>query len=189
MSELVTPSATVGPYFQMRLPWPDGPYVVPAGTPGAITIVGRLWDGAGDPIPDGLIETWQADPAGRFAHPDDPRDPVPDGEPAFRGFGRAPTGDDGSFRIVTLKPGPLPAGDGRTEAPHIDVSVFARGMLDRSVTRIYFPDEAERNDADPVLQAVPAGRRATLIAVPAGDRLLRFDIRLQGDAETVFFDL
>ena len=90
---------------------------------------------------------------------------------------------------MTLKPGPLPSGDGQTEAPHIDVSVFARGMLDRSVTRIYFPDEAELNDADPVLQAVPEHRRATLIAVSAGDNLLRFDIHLQGDAETVFFDL
>ena len=189
MSDLVTPSATVGPYFQMRLPWPGGPYVVPAGTPGAIAIVGRLWDGAGDAIPDGLIETWQADPRGRFAHPDDPRGPIPGGDLPFRGFGRAPTGHDGSFTIVTLKPGPLPFGDGRTEAPHVNVSVFARGMLDRSVTRIYFPDEAELNDADPVLQAVPADRRATLIAVPAGDDLLRFDIRMQGEAETVFFAL
>lgn len=90
---------------------------------------------------------------------------------------------------MTLKPGPLPSGDGRTEAPHIDVSVFARGMLDRSVTRIYFPDEAELNDADPVLRAVPEDRRTTLIAAPAGGSLLRFDIRMQGDAETVFFDL
>jgi protocatechuate 3,4-dioxygenase, alpha subunit len=90
---------------------------------------------------------------------------------------------------VTLKPGPLPFGEGRTEAPHIDVSVFARGMLDRTVTRIYFPDEAAANEADPVLQAVPADRRATLIAAPAGDGLLRFDIHVQGDEETVFFDL
>jgi protocatechuate 3,4-dioxygenase, alpha subunit len=189
MSELVTPSATVGPYFMMRLPWPEGPYVVPDGTPGAITIFGRLWDGAGDPVPDGLIETWQADPAGRFPHPDDPRGPIPDGDLAFRGFGRCPTGHDGTFKIVTLKPGPLPFGEGRTEAPHIDVPVFARGMLDRTVTRIYFPDEAAANEADPVLQAVPADRRATLIATPAGDSLLRFDIHGQGDEETVFFDL
>jgi protocatechuate 3,4-dioxygenase, alpha subunit len=187
MSDLVTPSATVGPYFAMRLPFPAGPYVVPAGTPGAITIAGRLYDGAGDAVPDGLIETWQANPGGRFAHPDDPRGPIPD--QTFRGFGRCPTGRDGSFTIVTLKPGPLPFGDGRTEAPHIDVSVFARGMLDRTVTRIYFPDEAAANDADPVLAAVPDERRATLIAVPAGESLLRFDIHLQGDGETVFFDL
>jgi protocatechuate 3,4-dioxygenase, alpha subunit len=189
MNELLTPSQTVGPYFSMRLPWAEGPYVVPEGTPGAVTIYGRLLDGAGDPIPDGLIETWQADPAGRFAHPADPRGPVPDGDLAFRGFGRCPTGHDGSWKIVTLKPGPLPTGDGQTEAPHLTVSVFARGALDRSVTRIYFPDETTANDADPALQAVPPGRRWTLIAAPAGDHLLRFDIRLQGDNETVFFDL
>jgi protocatechuate 3,4-dioxygenase, alpha subunit len=189
MSELLTPSQTVGPYFSMRLPWPEGPYVVPAGTPGAVTIYGRLLDGAGDPIPDGLIETWQADAAGRFAHPADPRGPVPDGDLGFRGFGRCPTGHDGTWKIVTLKPGALPAGDGLTEAPHLDVSVFARGMLDRSVTRVYFPDETAANDADPVLRAVPAARRATLVAVPAGESLLRFDIRMQGPDETVFFDL
>jgi protocatechuate 3,4-dioxygenase alpha subunit len=189
MSEPHTPSQTVGPYFSMRLPWPEGPFVVPAGTPGAITIIGRLYDGAGDAIPDGMIETWQADPNGRFAHPDDPRGPVVDGDKVFRAFGRAPTGHDGSFKIVTLRPGPLPFGDGRTEAPHLDVSVFSRGMLDRSVTRIYFPDEAAANEADPVLEVVPADRRATLIAVPIGDALLRFDIHMQGPDETVFFDL
>jgi protocatechuate 3,4-dioxygenase alpha subunit len=189
MSELLTPSQTVGPYFSMRLPWPAGPFAVPAGTPGAVTITGRLYDGAGDPVPDGMIETWQAGPDGRFAHPDDPRGPVPGGDTQFRGFARTPTGHDGSFTLLTLKPGPLPFGDGRTEAPHLDVSVFARGMLDRSVTRIYFPDEAAANDADPVLATVPAHRRATLIAVPAGDGLLRFDIRMQGPDETVFFDL
>jgi protocatechuate 3,4-dioxygenase, alpha subunit len=185
----LTPSQTVGPYFAMRLPWPEGPFVVPEDTEGAITIVGRLYDGAGTIIPDGLIETWQADPDGRFAHPDDPRGPVPGGYKAFRGFGRTQTDLDGSFKLVTLKPGPLPFGDGQTEAPHIDVSVFARGMLDRSVTRIYFPDEAEANEADPVLREVPAERRHTLIAVPDGEGLLRFDIRMQGEEETVFFDL
>ena len=189
MSELLTPSQTVGPYFAMRLPWPEGPFVVPEGTPGAITIIGRLFDGAGNVIPDGLIETWQADPDGRFAHPDDPRGPVAGGYKAFRGFGRSQTELDGSFKIVTLKPGPLPFGDGRTEAPHIDVSVFSRGMLDRSVTRIYFPDEAELNEADPVLLAVPERRRSTLIAVPVSDGLLEFDVHMQGDQETVFFDL
>jgi protocatechuate 3,4-dioxygenase alpha subunit len=189
MSELLTPSQTVGPYFSMRLPWPEGSYVVAADTAGAITILGRLYDGAGDPIPDGLIETWQADPNGRFAHPNDPRGPIVDGDKAFRGFARSATGHDGSFKIVTLKPGALPAGDGGTEAPHLDVSVFARGMLDRSVTRIYFPDEEAANAADPVLQVVPAHRRATLIAAPGGDGLLRFDIHMQGAHETVFFDL
>jgi protocatechuate 3,4-dioxygenase, alpha subunit len=189
VNEPLTPSQTVGPYFSMRLPWPQGPYVVPETTLGALTIYGRLIDGAGDPIPDGLIETWQASPAGRFAHPADPRGPVPDGDQGFRGFGRSATGHDGTYKIVTLRPGTLPFGDGHTEAPHIDVSVLARGMLDRSVTRIYFPDETEANEADPVLQTVPAGRRATLIAVPAGQNLLRFDIHMQGEDETVFFDL
>ena len=185
----LTPSQTVGPYFAMRLPWADGPYVVPAGTPGAITIVGRMYDGAGNVIPDGMVETWQADPDGRFAHPDDPRGPVPGGYRGFRAFGRCETAPDGSFTIVTLKPGPLPAQDGEVEAPHLDVSVFARGMLDRSVTRMYFPDEATANAADPVLAAVPADRRSTLIAVAAGAGQLRWDIHMQGESETVFFDV
>ena len=198
MSVGITPSQTVGPFFAMRLPWPDGPFVVPADTPGAITIVGRLYDGAGNVIPDGLVETWQADPAGRFAHPDDPRGPSAAGYAAFRGFGRCPTAPDGSYRIVTLKPGPLPApdaGPGATEAPHLDVTVFARGLLDRLVTRLYFPDEVAANAADPVLASIAdAARRDTLIAraepaEPAEPAVLRFDIRLQGDGETVFFDV
>ena len=208
MTEEITPSQTVGPFFAMRLPWPDGPFVVPADTPGAITIVGRLYDGAGNVIPDGLVETWQADPAGRFAHPDDPRGPSAAGYASFRGFGRCPTAPDGSYRIVTLKPGPLPApdaGQGATEAPHLDVTVFARGLLDRLVTRLYFPDEPAANEADPVLVVHRRRhRRDTLIAraepaelaEPAepGDptgpgTVLRFDIRLQGDGETVFFDV
>jgi protocatechuate 3,4-dioxygenase, alpha subunit len=198
MSVGITPSQTVGPFFAMRLPWPDGPFVVPAETPGAITIVGRLYDGAGNVIPDGLVETWQADPAGRFAHPDDPRGPSAAGYAAFRGFGRCPTAPDGSYRIVTLKPGPLPApdaGPGATEAPHLDVTVFARGLLDRLVTRLYFPEEVAANAADPVLASIAdAARRDTLIAraepaEPAEPAVLRFDIRLQGDGETVFFDV
>src|SRR5258708_15860265 len=99
MTELLTPSQTVGPYFAMRLPWDQGPYVVPEGTPGAITIFGRLHDGAGDPIPDGLIETWQASPEGRFAHPAHPRRPVPGGDNDFRGFRRVPTRRDASLRL------------------------------------------------------------------------------------------
>ena len=185
----LTPSQTVGPFLAIGLPWPDGPFVVPEGTPGAITITGRLLDGAGAAVPDGLIETWQPDPDGHFDHPDDPRGP---GQPGFRGFGRCPTGRDGSFRIVTLRPGALPSPDGATEAPHLDVSIFARGLLDRVVTRIYFSDEAEANAADPVLAAIadPA-RRDTLVAVadPARGGEFRLDLRLQGDRETVFFDV
>ena len=186
----LTPSQTVGPFLAIGLPWPDGPDVVPAGTPGAITITGRLFDGAGEPVPDGLIETWQAGPDGRFDHPDDPRGAP--GGPAFRGFGRAATGPDGSYRISTLRPGPLPTPDGGTEAPHLDVSVFARGLLDRVVTRIYFGDETGANAADPVLSSLTdPDRRATLIATPDPGQAgaFRFDIRLQGHHETVFFDV
>jgi protocatechuate 3,4-dioxygenase alpha subunit len=194
----LTPSQTVGPFLAIGLPWPDGPFVVPEGTPGAITITGRVLDGAGEPVPDALVETWQAAPDGSFAHPDDPRGPGtarrPEGGTGeFRGFGRCPTDRDGRYRIVTLRPGALPGPGGGTEAPHLDVSVFARGLLDRVVTRIYFPDEQAANAADPVLAAIaPDDRRATLLAVAepgAGPAAFRFDIRLQGGRETVFFDV
>jgi protocatechuate 3,4-dioxygenase alpha subunit len=195
----LTPSQTIGPFLAIGLPWPDGPFVVPEGTPGAITISGLVLDGAGEPVPDALIETWQAAPDGSFAHPDDPRGPGAAWRPGagagsgFRGFGRCPTDAGGRYRIITLRPGALPGPGGRTEAPHLDVSVFARGLLDRVVTRIYFPDETAANAADPVLAAITAGdRRATLIAVAepgAGPGTFRFDIRLQGGRETVFLDV
>jgi protocatechuate 3,4-dioxygenase alpha subunit len=184
-----TASQTVGPYLAIGLPWPDGPFVVPEGTPGALTIAGRLFDGAGEPVPDGLIETWQADPDGRFNHPDDPRGAVASG---FRGFGRCPTGPDGSYQIVTLRPGALPAPRGGTQAPHVDVSVFARGLLHRVVTRIYFGDEPQLNAADPVLgQIADLAMRDTLLARQdtPGIGPFRFDIHLQGERETVFFDV
>jgi protocatechuate 3,4-dioxygenase, alpha subunit len=190
----ITPSQTVGPFLAIGLPWPDGPNVVPLGTPDAIVIEGCVYDGAGQPVPDALVETWQADPASRFDHPDDPRGrAVP---PAgFRGFGRCATDPAGNYRIVTLRPGPLPRPDGGMEAPHLDVSVFARGLLDRVVTRIYFSDETHADSADPVLASIAdAERRATLIAaaVPGlngAGRHFRFDVRLQGEGETVFFDV
>jgi len=171
----LTPSQTVGPFFSIGLDWPDGPQVVPDGRPGAIRIAGRVFDGAGEPVPDAVIETWQADGDGRF-------------DAGFRGFGRCGTDRDGRWSIVTLKPGPLPTPDGRVEAPHLDVSVLARGLLDRVVTRLYFPDEPAANAADPVLCSLPAGDRATLVAIvePEG---LRFDIHLQGPHETIFFAL
>jgi protocatechuate 3,4-dioxygenase alpha subunit len=182
-----TPSQTVGPYLAIGLPFPEGPYVVPEGTPGAIRITGRVYDGAGEPIPDNLVETWQADPDGRFA--DLHVYGGPSSLPAFRGFARVGSEDgDGTFEIVTVKPGRVPCPDGRLQAPHIDVSVFARGLLHRCVTRIYFADEPEANVQDPVLSLVPAERRGTLLAQPA-DRGYRFDIRLQGPGETVFFDI
>jgi protocatechuate 3,4-dioxygenase alpha subunit len=185
MTEMPTPSQTVGPFLAIVLPWPDGPDVVPAGTPGSFVVSGAVLDGAGAPVTDALVETWQADPDGRFAHPDDPRGAAVPALAGFRGFGRAATAD-GRFRIRTVKPGRLPTRDGEWEAPHLDVSVFARGLLDRVVTRIYFPDED--NATDPVLRALPAERARTLVARPAPDGYA-FDVVLQGPAETVFFDV
>ena len=188
-SRPLTPSQTVGPFLAIGLPWPDGPYVVDEGAPGAITISGQVLDGAGDPVADAPIETWQAAPDGSFAHPDDPRGAS---DLRFRRFGRCPTDADGRYQILTLRPGPLPAPDGGTEAPHLDVSVFARGLLDRVVTRIYFPDEQQANAADPVLRSIDDPRRGTLIAAAdqgSGAGAFRFVIRLQGGRETVFFDV
>jgi protocatechuate 3,4-dioxygenase alpha subunit len=185
MSLQLTPSQTVGPYFAIGLTWDDGPYVVEEGTEGAIWIRGQVTDGEGEPVPDAVIETWQADPAGRFAHPDDPRGPS-GGD--FRGFGRAGTDAEGRYGILTLKPGPVPGPGGTTQAPHIAVSVFARGLLNRVVTRIYFADEADANASDPVLASVPEAKRGTLIAERTDDGY-RFDVRLQGEGETAFFDI
>jgi protocatechuate 3,4-dioxygenase alpha subunit len=180
-----TPSATVGPYLAIGLTWEDGPYAVAEGTPGAIWLRGRVFDGNGDLVPDAMIETWQADPEGRFAHPDDPRGAVT--VPGFRGLGRSHTVDGGQYAVLTLKPGRVPDGEGGLQAPHVDVSVFARGLLDRVVTRIYFADEAEANAEDVVLASLPddASRR-TLIAQPTEDGYV-LDIHLQGEDETVFF--
>jgi len=181
MTRHTTPSQTVGPFFTIGLLWEDGPFVVPEGTDGAIHIGGRVLDGDGEPVPDALIETWQADPQGRFDHPDDPRGRV-DG---FRGFGRCTTTDEGRWRIVTRKPGPVPAADGLTQAPHLAVSLFARGLLNRLVTRIYFGDEAPANAGDPVLGLLDEERRATLVARPVAGGY-ELDLRLQGDRETAF---
>jgi protocatechuate 3,4-dioxygenase, alpha subunit len=184
MALQLTPSQTVGPYFSIGLTWEDGCFVVPERTPGSIWIRGRVYDGNGEPVPDAVIESWQADPEGRYNHPDDPR-----GAEArdFRGFARAPTDAEGRFGIHTVKPGPVPGRGGTTQAPHIELSVFARGLLNRVVTRIYFADEGERNAADPVLQSVPEERRATLLAEPVPEDGYRFDVHLQGKGETVFF--
>jgi len=180
-----TPSQTVGPYFAIGLPFDVGPFVVPEGTPGAIHLTGTIYDGAGVPIPDFLLETWQADPDGNFADVHDRGGPSQiDG---FRGFARYGLEDgDGTYDILTLKPGPVAGLNGQMQAPHIAVSVFARGMLHRSVTRIYFADETEANASDPALSRVPAERRSTLLAEPV-DGGYRFDIRFQGPDETVFF--
>jgi protocatechuate 3,4-dioxygenase alpha subunit len=181
-----TPSATVGPYLAIGLTWPDGPYAAAEGTEGAFWIRGRVVDGHGDPVPDAMIETWQADPDGRFASPEDPRGAAR--YPGFRGYARSQTAEPpGEFGILTLKPGRVPDGEGGLQAPHVDVSVFARGMLDRVVTRIYFSDETEANAEDVVLRSLPDDEaRRTLLATPSADGYV-FDIHLQGEGETVFF--
>ena len=183
----VTPSQTVGPYFAIGVPFEGGHLIVPEGTPGAIRISGTIYDGRGEIIPDHLIEFWQPDAEGRFA--DIYGYWEQSGLEGFRGFGRWGVEDgDGTYRMVTVKPGQVPAPGGALQAPHIDVTLFARGMLNRVVTRLYFADEPDANALDPVLATVPAERRHTLLAQPADDGY-RFDIHLQGDGETVFFDL
>jgi protocatechuate 3,4-dioxygenase, alpha subunit len=185
----LTPSQTVGPFFALGLPWAEGPHAVAPGTAGAFWLRGRVLDGAGDPVPDALVESWQADPDGRFDHPDDPRGASGGGgRDGFRGFGRSQTDDHGRWGIYTVRPGRVPDLDGRLGAPYLNLSVFARGLLDRVVTRAYLPDEPAANAEDPVLAGVDGRRRGTLVAVRAEDGFM-FDIRLQGVEETVFFDV
>ena len=162
--------------------------MVASDDPDAIRIEGRVLDGAGEPVPDALLETWQANRLGRYAHAEDSR-PEPPLEAGFTGFGRVATDSDGRFALVTVKPGAVPGPGGAMQAPHIEVSVFARGLLKRLVTRIYFPDEQEANAADPVLGSIEdAAERATLIAEQRGDSL-QFEIRLQGERQTAFFSI
>jgi len=183
----LTPSQTVGPFFAIALPRPEDDTVV-AGTahPRAILIDGVVRDGGGAPVADALVETWQADPAGHYHHPDDQRH-EPSGM-AFRGLARVATAPDGRFALRTVKPGPVPGPDGRPQAPHLAVGLFARGLLHRLVTRIYFDDEPA-NATDPILELVPAARRDTLVARAIAPGRFRIDFILQGDGETVFFDV
>ena len=179
-----TPSATVGPYLAIGLTWPDGIWAASEGADGGIWIRGRVFDGAGELVPDAMVETWQADPEGGFASPEDPRGAS--AYPGFRGYARAQTVQPpGEFGIFTLKPGRVPDGEGGLQAPHIDVSLFARGILDRVVTRIYFGDEEEANAEDVVLRGLSEDQRQTLIATPSDDGY-RLDFYLQGERETVF---
>jgi protocatechuate 3,4-dioxygenase, alpha subunit len=167
-----TPSQTVGPFFAFGLAMK--PLLVAADATDAVRIEGRMLDGAGEPVPDGIVEIWSADAGGRYE--------------GNAGWGRCATGPDGGYGFTARKPGPARAPDGDIQAPVVHVLCFARGLLKPVLTRIYFPDEAEANAADPVLRAISDdGERATLIAAPAGRANYRFDIRLQGDAQTVFF--
>ena len=197
-----TPWQTVGPFFHYGLPWKGGADLTGHSELGArpdlfapehyllrmplprgpveglgIEIFGRVLDGDGKPVPDALVEIWQADAAGNYFAPG----------AAFIGFGRAATGDDGGYRFRTILPGRVPGPGNSLQAPHIAVGVMARGLLKRLVTRIYFPD-SEGLDSDPVLELVPAERRATLIATNQEAGGYCFDIVLQGAGETVFFD-
>ncbi|HSG95797.1 MAG TPA: protocatechuate 3,4-dioxygenase subunit alpha [Afifellaceae bacterium] len=191
-----TPSQTLGPFFAYGLT-PEqfgyahraiaGNRLAAAEVPGQhIRIEGRIVDGAGEPIDDAMIEIWQADADGRYAGAD--RETADSGSGGFAGFGRCGTDDEGGYSFTTIKPGAI--GDG--QAPHIGVIVQARGILNHAFTRIYFADETDANDADPVLQAVPEDRRHTLVAARGetpGGPVYRFDIHMQGDEETVFFDI
>jgi protocatechuate 3,4-dioxygenase alpha subunit len=189
-----TPSQTVGPYLHIGLT--QGAYgaheifsatLADPGLPGThVRIEGRVFDGEGNVVPDAVIEIWQADAAGRYAHPADGRLLASN---SFRGFGRCPTDKDGGFAFDTVKPGSVPGPGNNTQAPHINVGVFSRGLLKRLFTRIYFSGDPA-NAADPILALVPADRRDTLLAKPdaAKPGLFRLDIHLQGANETVFFD-
>ncbi len=188
MSPELTPSQTVGPFFHDALLDEDRSELVPPDHPGAIKIEGAVYDGAGDVVPDAMVEIWQANQAGRYNHPADDREDMPPGSETFSGFGRSGTADGGKFSFVTVKPGPVPGPDGRPQAPHIMVSVFTRGLLKRVVTRIYFPDEAELNASDHALSSIENPEvRKTLMARDEGG-VLRFDIRLQGEGQTAFFE-
>ncbi|MPZ72078.1 MAG: protocatechuate 3,4-dioxygenase subunit alpha [Nitriliruptorales bacterium] len=185
----LTPPQTVGPFFHDCLLGRGARVVVSQPAEATIRIEGTLVDGAGQSVDDAMVEVWQADSHGRYHHPADTRD-VPD-DNGFIGYGRAATDEAGRFWFSTVKPGPVPGPDGRTQAPHLVVQVFARGLLDVLTTRLYFAGEVA-NDEDPVLQTVPRERRDTLLAQEShddGEVVYRFDIVLQGEHETVFFDV
>jgi protocatechuate 3,4-dioxygenase, alpha subunit len=178
---------TVGPFFSVGCEWMTLADLAPPGVAGErVAIEGRVLDGDRQGVPDALLELWQANAHGRYAHPEDTQDkPV---DPGFQGYGRVPTDTEGRFRFTTVKPGAVPGPDGTPQAPHIAVSFLARGLMRRLVTRIYFPDEPA-NATDAALRLVPPERRPTLIArrtATAG--VLEWNVVLQGAGETVFFD-
>jgi len=188
MSLQATTSQTVGPFFLIGL---ERLFVDNLAGPGVsgerIEIEGRVLDADGQGVPDAMLELWQANAHGRYAHPDDTQAKTL--EPGFRGYGRVPTAEDGSFHFTTIKPGRVPGPNGKLQAPHIVVSVFMRGLLRRLVTRIYFPEDAT-NSEDFALNLVESSRRGTLIARKSPTRvgLLEWNVVLQGSEETVFFD-
>ena len=176
-----TPSQTIGPFFHDALLERDLTELASPDYPGAIRISGVVCDGAGDPVPDAMVEISQAGPPSS-------EESSSTFDAGFSGWGRSGTTDGGRFSFVTLKPAPVPAADGTPQAPHVNVVVFARGLLRQVITRLYFPDEGEANAYDPVLTSiVDAGLRGTLIARDEGDGAYRFDVRLQGEGQTAFF--
>lgn len=178
-----TPAQTIGPFFRVIMPFGSN-HLCDSAQP-AITISGHVFDGADDPVGDAMLEIWQANEAGRYAHPEDDRElPL---TPGFTGFGRALTEPDGSFQFTTVKPGSVPYDAERLQAPHINVALFARGLLHRLATRIYFEGE-EANAADPVLRSITeSAARESLVARREGPQSYTFDIHLQGPKETAFF--
>lgn len=188
MSLQATTSQTVGPFFAIGLTRLKQENLAGPGVAGErITIAGRVRDGDGQPVPDAVLELWQANSHGRYAHPEDTQEkPL---EPAFQGFGRVPTDEQGNFHFTTIKPGPVPGPGEKLQSPHIVVSFFCRGLERRLVTRIYFPDEPA-NASDFALSLVAPARRGTLIAkkVAGQNGHLEWNVNLQGSEETVFFD-
>jgi protocatechuate 3,4-dioxygenase alpha subunit len=181
-----TSSQTIGPYLHIGMDWAVDPdFAGPEVKGERISVTGRIVDGDGKPVNDAMLEIWQANSHGRYAHPDDTRD-LPLDE-RFTGWGRVTTDEEGRFRFNTIKPGRVPATDGSLQAPHLNVTLFMRGMLKQLLTRIYFDGDAA-NGRDPVLAQVPQARRSTLMARPAAD-VLEWNIVLQGERETVFFDI
>lgn len=190
----ITPSQTVGPYFKYGLTpngeyeWSDaftGNLLTPDVSGERIRVEGKVCDGGGAVVVDCMLEIWQADAKGRFSDPQDRR-ALPNS--SFKGFGRCGTDTTGGYAFDTIKPGSVPDPDGKPQAPHILLAVFARGVLLHLYTRIYFDDETSNAD-DPVLAQVPADRRATLIARKSAGGVYTLDIHLQGEDETVFFDV
>ena len=181
-----TSSQTIGPYLHIGMDWAVNPDLAGSNVKGErISVSGRVVDADGAPVNDAMLEIWQANSHGRYAHPEDVRDlPLDEG---FSGWGRVTTDDDGRFRFNTIKPGRVPAADGGLQAPHLNVTIFMRGMLKHLVTRIYFDGDAT-NAHDPVLASVPAERRGTLVA-RRGDNGYEWNVVLQGRGETVFFTL